>query len=52
MARALNIKVIAEGVETHEQLAVLRALGCNEYQGFLFGGPVDAGTVERAYLLG
>jgi diguanylate cyclase (GGDEF)-like protein len=52
MARALNIKVIAEGVETHEQLAVLRALGCNEYQGFLFSGPVDAGTVERTYLLG
>ncbi len=37
LARILNIKVTAEGVETSEQLTLLRAAGCNLAQGFLFG---------------
>ncbi len=40
MARALDLNVIVEGIETAEQLAVVRALGCTEMQGYLFSAPV------------
>ncbi|GEN98481.1 hypothetical protein NSE01_03140 [Novosphingobium sediminis] len=42
MARALGLKVIAEGVETEGQLAILRAEGCDLFQGFLRAGPLSA----------
>ena len=42
MGRALGLKVIAEGVETTEQLAVLRSLGCDVGQGYLFARPLPA----------
>lgn len=42
MARALQLRTLAEGVETEAQLAALRDLGCNEYQGFLFSRPLPA----------
>lgn len=42
MARALDMYVIAEGVETEAQLAVLREEGCEFFQGFLRAGPVSA----------
>jgi diguanylate cyclase (GGDEF)-like protein len=42
MGRALGLKVIAEGVETTEQLAVLRSLGCDVGQGYLFARPMPA----------
>jgi diguanylate cyclase (GGDEF)-like protein/PAS domain S-box-containing protein len=42
MGRNLKQRVIAEGVETHEQLAFLRLQQCAEGQGFLFGHPVSA----------
>lgn len=42
MGRALGLKVLAEGVETEEQVRVLRAQGCDEVQGFLYGRPVSA----------
>jgi diguanylate cyclase (GGDEF)-like protein/PAS domain S-box-containing protein len=42
MARGLNLRVIAEGVETAAELAFLREAGCDEVQGFLLGRPVPA----------
>jgi EAL domain-containing protein (putative c-di-GMP-specific phosphodiesterase class I) len=41
MARSLGLEVIAEGVETEEQLALLAREGCQIYQGFLCAPPVD-----------
>ncbi|WP_380871848.1 hypothetical protein ACFB49_28000 [Sphingomonas sp. DBB INV C78] len=41
MARSLGLAVIAEGVETEEQLALLAAEGCNIYQGFLRSPPLE-----------
>jgi diguanylate cyclase (GGDEF)-like protein/PAS domain S-box-containing protein len=49
MARSLKLEVIAEGVETRQQLARLRTLGCICFQGFLFSQPVDAATAGRLY---
>jgi diguanylate cyclase (GGDEF)-like protein/PAS domain S-box-containing protein len=42
MAEALNLEVVAEGIETGLQLQVLRRLGCRQAQGFLLGPPVGA----------
>jgi diguanylate cyclase (GGDEF)-like protein len=42
MAHALELKVVAEGVETHEHLAFLRGQGCDEVQGHLVGRAVPA----------
>ncbi len=52
MAHRLNLEVIAEGVETPEHLAFLRANGCEEAQGYLFGKPMQADALERAILAG
>jgi EAL domain-containing protein (putative c-di-GMP-specific phosphodiesterase class I) len=47
MAHSLEIRVVAEGVETEEQRALLEALGCDAYQGNLFSRPVPADEFER-----
>jgi diguanylate cyclase (GGDEF)-like protein len=47
LARALNLKVVAEGVETEEQANLLRLLRCDEVQGYLFGKPVPAADLEK-----
>jgi diguanylate cyclase (GGDEF)-like protein len=46
MAHALNLDVVAEGVETEAQRSFLVRHGCDMAQGFLFARPVDAETVE------
>ena len=45
MARSLGLEVIAEGVETEEQLALLAREGCNLYQGFLCSPPMDVAAL-------
>jgi EAL domain-containing protein (putative c-di-GMP-specific phosphodiesterase class I) len=42
MAHSMNIKVLAEGVETEEQVTFLDATNCDEIQGFLFSKPLPA----------
>jgi diguanylate cyclase len=45
LAQALGLKVVAEGVETEQQQEILRRLGCNELQGYLFAKPMSAGAL-------
>lgn len=52
MAKALNLQVIAEGVEEDAQLALLREIGCDEIQGYLWGRPVCAREFEELYFMG
>lgn len=47
LARALGLRVIAEGVETLRQMEVLHRLGCSLMQGFLFSKPLPADELER-----
>ena len=42
MGKARGLRVVAEGVETAEQRALLTAWGCDEIQGFLIGAPLPA----------
>jgi diguanylate cyclase (GGDEF)-like protein len=50
MAESMGLSVIAEGVETREQRDCLAALGCREYQGYLFGRPVQVKDFEADLL--
>ncbi len=47
MGRALKLHIVAEGVETREQLAFLRMQGCEAYQGYLFSKPVPAHQLQH-----
>lgn len=47
LAHSLDLQVIAEGVENEEQLAILRELGCDIAQGFLYSRPLPSGEVRR-----
>jgi EAL domain-containing protein (putative c-di-GMP-specific phosphodiesterase class I) len=46
LANSLQLQVVAEGVETEEQLALLRGYGCQYVQGWLFARALDAGAVQ------
>ncbi|MES2949870.1 MAG: EAL domain-containing protein [Pseudomonadota bacterium] len=50
LAHALQLKVVAEGVETEEQASLLRALRCDEMQGYLFSKPVPGAILQTRYL--
>jgi diguanylate cyclase (GGDEF)-like protein len=41
LASSLELEAIAEGVETQDQLIILRSLGCNSYQGYFFSRPLE-----------
>ena len=47
LGQKLNLRVIAEGVETDDQLAFLRANNCDEVQGYLFSRPIPAREIEE-----
>ena len=47
MAQGLGMTTTAEGVETAEQLEMVKAEGCTEMQGFLFSHPLPAGEVAK-----
>ncbi|MBY4677913.1 sensor domain-containing protein [Marinobacterium arenosum] len=47
MAKSLNLKVVAEGVESVDQLNCLRDYGCDLYQGYYFSRPVPASEIEQ-----
>ena len=49
LAENMNLKVIAEGVETKEQKKFLENIGCIYMQGYLFGKPVDFTTINKKY---
>ncbi len=49
MAHSLHLKVVAEGVETKEQLAYLQKLGCDYGQGYFFGRPSPAKDMENLF---
>ena len=46
LGKAVGLKVLAEGVETNEQLEYLKSLDCDEFQGYLFSRPLSANDFE------
>lgn len=49
MASSLGLEVVAEGVETEQQAAILRAFGCHYLQGHLYGKPLEPGASQKLY---
>ena len=49
IAKNLNLEVVAEGVETHEQLEILKGMGCDVYQGYLCSKPLPAKEFEELF---
>jgi len=47
LARNMGLRVVAEGVETNEQVAYLRSLECGQLQGYYFSRPLAAAAMER-----
>jgi EAL domain-containing protein (putative c-di-GMP-specific phosphodiesterase class I) len=51
MAKSLNMTTTAEGVETAEEMQLIRSLGCDKIQGFYFGRPMTAGDASSLFRL-
>jgi EAL domain-containing protein (putative c-di-GMP-specific phosphodiesterase class I) len=49
LSRGLGLRVVAEGVETEDQLAELHAEGCDEVQGYLLCRPLEAAAFESFF---
>lgn len=47
MAHGLKLEIVAEGVETDEQLVYLKSLGCHQVQGFFYGPARPADIIEK-----
>ena len=47
LGTTLNMAVMAEGVETREQLQILEAMGCKQFQGYLFGKPMPLAALRE-----
>jgi EAL domain-containing protein (putative c-di-GMP-specific phosphodiesterase class I) len=52
LIKELNMLSIAEGVETEDEVAYLRTIGCDVFQGFHFSKPIPVEEFEREYLSG
>jgi EAL domain-containing protein (putative c-di-GMP-specific phosphodiesterase class I) len=52
VAHSLDLRVVAQGVESEAQVALLRSLGCDEVQGFLWSPPLPASECERLLAAG
>ena len=50
VANSLNLKVIAEGIETESEFAALKELGCDYIQGYLFGKPMSASDFQHDFI--
>ena len=50
MGQKMGIQIVAEGIETEEQLEVLRTCGVELAQGFLFSKPISVDEYEKRYL--
>ena len=51
LGRNLRMKVVAEGVETFEQMTLLKSLGCEFAQGYLFSKPLESAAVARTLVV-
>lgn len=52
LGNSLDLTVLAEGIETEEQLTFLHLLGCREGQGYLFSRPIPADTMDSVFTTG
>ncbi len=51
LGKSLNLRIIAEGIETKELSDFLKSLGCHEGQGFYYGHPMSSEAIERLFLI-